>query len=523
MAPARHREAHMNVWSGILSEVIEAKTGELSLAAVLLFAAGGLAGRAEAGRRRGVVVLFVLHLLLIPVGGALRGVGSTVANEVRLAALILATLSLIGMSGTLLFSIALPRLRVQMPKILQDVLVALSALIAIFMLASRAGLNLSGLIATSAVLTAVIGLAFQDTLGNVVGGLTLQLDDSIDVGDWIRVGDVVGRVAEIRWRYTALETRNWETVILPNSLLVKGQVTIIGRRKDAPLQHRRWVYFNVDFRYAPSEVLRIATDAVRGAPMDNVAETPKPDCVLMDLQESYCRYAVRYWVKNLAVDDPTDSLIRTRLFFALRRADIPLSIPAHAIFMTEDSSERKEEKGRAEIERRMTALSQVGIFAALSEDERTELADHLRYAPFAAGETMTRQGAEAHWLYMIIEGEVSVRVARDGGQQEVARLKSGDFFGEMSLLTGEPRAATVESVTAVECYRLDKAAFQGLLSKRPEVAETIADLLARRKSELSTAREHLDADADGERIRITRTDLLGKIRNFFALDGHSKG
>src|SRR6185436_9461244 len=143
------------------------------------------------------------------------------------------------------------------PRILQDVLVASSALVAVFMLASRAGLNLSGLIATSAVLTAVIGLAFQDTLGNLVGGLAIQLDDSVRLDDWIKVGDIVGRVSEIRWRYTAIETRNWETVVLPNSVLVKNQVMVLGRRKGEPVQLRRWIYFNVDFRYPPSEVLRV--------------------------------------------------------------------------------------------------------------------------------------------------------------------------------------------------------------------------------------------------------------------------
>src|SRR5262249_55575533 len=132
-------------------------------------------------------------------------------------------------------------------------------------------LNLSGIIATSAVLTAVIGLAFQDTLGNIVGGLALELDDSVSVGDWIKVGDVVGKVTEVRWRYTAIETRNWETVILPNSLLVKGQVTILGQRQGQPHYWRRWVYFNVDFRFRPSDVIASVHGALRGITIENVA------------------------------------------------------------------------------------------------------------------------------------------------------------------------------------------------------------------------------------------------------------
>src|SRR5690606_10443581 len=111
--------------------------------------------------------------------------------------------------------------------------------------------------ATSAVLTAVIGLSLQDTLGNLLGGLALQLDSSIQVGDWVKLGDVSGRVSEIRWRYTAIETRNWETVVVPNSIVMRSQVTVLGRRRGSPLQWRRWVHFQVDFRTPPNDVIHI--------------------------------------------------------------------------------------------------------------------------------------------------------------------------------------------------------------------------------------------------------------------------
>ncbi|HVU05746.1 MAG TPA: mechanosensitive ion channel family protein [Polyangiaceae bacterium] len=505
----------MDLWSAFLAELALDRTFQLSALALVTFVLSRALARENRKRLRSATILFGIHLVLVPTAAAIALAKSSLHGEIRLVALIFATLGLIQMVATLLFS-ALSRVRVSVPRILQDVIVASTSIVAIFMLAGRAGLNLSGLIATSAVLTAVIGLAFQDTLGNVVGGLALQLDDSVRVGDWVKVGDLSGKVVEIRWRYTAIETRNWETVIVPNSLLVKGQVIVQGRRRGMPTYLRRWVYFNVDFRYQPSEVTRIVLEALRGTPIERVATDPRPDCVLMDLNESYGRYAVRYWLTDIAVDDPTDSVIRTRIYFALRRANIPLSMPAHAVFLTEDSSQRKQEKVRADMDRRLAALSHVELFHGLSNDERTHLAEHLRYAPFAPGEVMTRQGAEAHWLYMIVEGEVSIRIASDGAEREVARLQAGEFFGEMSLLTGERRTATVVALTPVECYRLDKAAFQELLVARPEVTETIADVLAKRKSELTAVREDLDADA--EQMRVTRNDLVWKIRNFFSLD-----
>jgi CRP-like cAMP-binding protein len=304
---------------------------------------------------------------------------------------------------------------------------------------------------------------------------------------------------------------------LPNSLLVKGQVIVLGKRQGQPRYWRRWVYFNVDFRYRPSDIIATVHAAIRGITIENVAVTPQPECILMDLTESFGRYALRYWLTNIAIDDPTDSVIRTRIYYALNRAGIPLSIPAHAIFLTEESAERKQEKSRADSERRLDALRHIGIFAGLSEDDQKLLAEHLHRAPFAPNEVMTRQGAEAHFLYVIVNGEASVRVANPQGiEREVARLGAGDFFGEMSLLTGERRSATVVALATVDCYRLDKSAFQELVEKRPEVTERIAALLARRQSELGAIREDLDVSATQD--RLSQSDLLSKIRNFFGLE-----
>lgn len=513
----------MVIWLAILAELKDDKTAELSALAFVLLAATRLVAAAHRQRIRSSVVLFGVHLVLVPIAGVLRLAGSSLYRETRLAALVLATLSLIGLTATLLFSVLLPRLRIATPRILQDVILAAASLLAIFMLASHAGLNLSGLIATSAVLTAVIGLAFQDTLGNVVGGLALQIDDSVQVGDWVKVGDIVGLVTEIRWRYTAVETRNWETVILPNSLLVKGQVIVLGKRSGQPPYWRRTVLFNVDYRYPPNDVIRCVEEALRDVHIDRVARNPPPHCILLELSDSFGRYGVRYWLMDLNADDGTDSVIRTRIFFALRRAKIPLSMPAHAVFMTEDTEARKVAKSRVDMERRLAALHKVNVFSGLSEDEYRHLADHLTYAPFAAGETMTRQGAEAHFLYMVIKGQASVRVASNGKlESEVARLGPGEFFGEMGLLTGERRAATIVAITPVESYRLDKSGFRDLMSTRPEISEQIADLLAKRRLELIAAREGLDQTAQSERLRITKTDLLGKIRVFFALDDDNR-
>src|SRR5262249_21541454 len=326
---------------------------------------------------------------------------------------------------------------------------------------------------------------------------------------------------EIRWRYTAIETRNWETVIIPNGMLMKGQVVVEGRRDGQPMQLRRWVWFNVDFRFEPNDVIRAVNEALVAAPIERVAATPAAHCILMELHESYGRYAVRYWLADMAVDAPTDSVIRTRIFSALKRAGIPLSMPAHAVFLTEDSAARKEEKSQKDRERRHAALAHVELFDALDAESRDRLADGLRHAPFARGEAMTRQGAEGDWLYMIVEGQASVRVSQDGVEKEVARLAPGTLFGEMSLMTGARRTATVVAATDVECYCLDKAAFQDILRARPELAEGMAAILAKRHAGLAAAKEGLDAEARERRLAEDKRDILHKMRAFFGL-AHDK-
>jgi CRP-like cAMP-binding protein len=166
----------------------------------------------------------------------------------------------------------------------------------------------------------------------------------------------------------------------------------------------------------------------------------------------------------------------------------------------------------------MNALKRVELFNSLTDEELRELATHLRTAPFVRGEVITKQGAEAHWLYIITKGDAEVRFSLDGKLSEhVATLHLGDFFGERGMMTGERRSADVIALTDVECYRVDKESFNDILRKRPELAEDISQVLARRRVELEAAREGLNDEAKRVRLRSHQGDLLQRIRSFFAL------
>lgn len=466
-------------------------------------------------------LLLLLHAFLIPIAAGLRQIDSTNYDDIRFVYIFLASFLVVTSVTRLFFHGLLPRLNVQNPRILEDLANALITLIVFYLVASRVGYQISGVLTTSAVLTMVLGFAFQDTLGNVIGGTILQIDHSIKVGDWIKMDDKSGRVTEVRWRYTSVETRNWETLIIPNSILMKSQVMVLGRRQGEPVQWRRWVYFNVDFRTAPGEVIRIVNEMLKTLPQEvsYIATAPEPNCLAMDLGDSTIRYAARYWLTDLALDDPTDSLLRLRIQAALKRENIGLSLPAQTVFVTENNPLNQQAKQAQELQKRLQAVSHIQFFDALSPTEKEYVANHLREAPFVKGEVMTRQGAEGHWLYMILSGTAGVSVTNESGFiSQVGHLQAGQFFGEMSLMTGEPRSSTVIAETDVSCYRFDKSAFQDIIKARPDMAEAIAHVLAQRKAELEAVKQQLQRYPEEQIVLGHKHDILNKIRVFFGIN-----
>jgi small-conductance mechanosensitive channel/CRP-like cAMP-binding protein len=462
-------------------------------------------------------ILVLGHLVSVPIAAIQDWLGydGETADTIGMAFMLLGTMSL-GL--TLVFRIVMPRLGLDMPRILVDLLTFFGFLVALIIVGQRAGFSIAGLITTSAVLTAVIGLALQDTLGNVMGGISVQLDKSIKVGDWISLGpgQPQGKIVEIRWRYTAIETRAWDTIIIPNGFLVKNQITIMGRRKGEPLHARRTLDFFVDYKVPPNDVITAVEAALRRDPIPVMAATPAPHCLFHGMRDSFGYYIVRYWLTELDRDDPPDSAVRTRIWYALHRAGIPLAIPNSNIYLTHETEERATKLADHEHAKRLAALASVDLFRGLPENLRHELADHIKYARFARGEAITREGERDDGLYMVVEGDLSVRIGKGADEHEVARLQAGQFFGEMSLMTGEARTASVVAVTDVVAYRCDKPALEAALQAMPALADQIAETLAVRKTALSAAQGERD-ETKKARVEDAKKDLLGRIRGFFKI------
>ena len=494
-------------------------------AIVVLAAITRLVPSASRSRRRLRRSVLLFGFNVVAVLGAV-GIGAagwdSVATGFDIASDLLRVLLIINLAALAVFDLLLPLAHWDFPDMLHDLAVGAAYLVAAGWLMHRSGVNLTSIMATSAVVTAVIGLSLQATLGNVVGGLALQVDDSIEEGDWVELENKQqGQVKKIRWRHTVIETRDFDTLIVPNGQLMGQTIKVLGKRNGESVSHRMWVYFCVDYRFSPGEVIGVVNTALAAAPIRGVAESPAAHCICHDLgrehRDGYVLYAARYWLTDLARDDPTSSDVRERIFSALRRADIPLAIPAAALFMTDETSERVARKQQREVESKMRMLSSIELFGHLDETERRALAQTARRTPFGRAEVITRQGAKANWLYVLSKGEVEVRIASHEGDRRVAVLKAPSFFGEMALMTGQPREATVVALSDVECLRVDKADFQGILQRRPAIAERISEILAVRRVELDAAREGLDPEAHSQRLSRENVRILSGIKQFFGL------
>lgn len=462
--------------------------------------------------RRSLRATWVLSALALLALSAVRGLAGSalLANSAMLVAIFLWGVAGIHLLATVVFRGLLPGFGLSVPRIAYDLsFTGLAFVWGLFCL-RLSGVDPTPIFATSAVITAVLAFSMQDTLGNVLGGVTLQLDNSVRVGDWIKLDEISGRVTDVHWRFTAIETRNRETVMVPNSWLMKNRFTVMRGSDIHPLAWRRSVSFNIEPTADPEAVIRALERAVLDAEIPDVLKNPVPNAILSEVASGYCRYTLRYWLGNPQFDDVGDSSVRVHALASLVRAGIERGAPQEERVLVKENESWLAAAGQREFALRLDAIRRTDLFANLPDDEQHMLAEHLVHAPFAAGDILTRQGAVAHWLYLVIRGEAQVMVDGPDGRLQVATLRDGDIFGEMGMLTGEARSATVVAVSSVECYRLDKKGFAQVLEKRPEIARDMTAIVEARNAERSVLL------AKAGQPTASQSDMLTRMMSFFS-------
>lgn len=392
------------------------------------------------------------------------------------------------------------------PRILRD-FATLAIALGSFLIQLRGtlGVNLSSLLATSAMISVVLGLALQDTLGSFFAGLALQMEAPLAIGEWVRIGESEGHVSQVGWRSVRIVTLDGDEITYPNSLVSRS--TLLNYSRPAP-QHRSFVSVRVPYRHPPHEVQAALTEAMRGVP--GVLEQPGPHVLVWEFGESEIVYRARYWIDDYSRVNFVRSDVAMRIWYQLRRAGIEHAFPAR-VFKRDAPCPVPEELAL----RTAAALQGVDLFDPLTEEERCALAARLRPALFASGETIIRQGERGESLFLITRGRVEVRVASEGVESVVSSLCAGSFFGEMSLLTGDPRVATVVAVEDAEVIPVARDDFRHIAAANPAVLEEMTRIVSARRGRLAESiRESEEAAA--ERAAAHR-DLLERVRAFFGV------
>jgi CRP-like cAMP-binding protein/small-conductance mechanosensitive channel len=407
--------------------------------------------------------------------------------------------------------------RLGVPSIVTDVLLGLALIAYALVRLEATGVNLAGIVTTSAVITGAIAFSAKEVLGALWAGLALQLDRTLRLGDWILHDGRSGQITGIRWRTTTIRTRNNEQIIIPNTQLVQDKVHVLARA-GSPERAVREIVFYVAYDHPPSRVVATLNEAMHRCEIPNVARDPSPWCICTGLDDSRIAYKLLYHAVDLARARETDSALLAQTMATLRRAGLKIPFPQREVHVFNEAG--PDEARKRETDARIAALRAVELFAALTDEERAGLAEAVHPMLYVHGEVLFRQGDAADCLFVLVRGRIAVYDEREPGERRpLAALHAPAYVGEMGLLTGQPRAATVVADGDVECLRVDRAGFDAILRNRPEIVDELSHGLARRQAENDATLQALDdvARRAGERGRAH--ELMRRIRQFFSLSG----
>ncbi len=379
------------------------------------------------------------------------------------------------------------------PGIVQDV-----AVIALFTTISTV-LMREQLLITSAVGAVVIGFALQDTLGNLFAGLAIQIEKPFRVGHWLHVSGRDGQVQEITWRATKLRTKDGEFLIVPNSVIAKEPLL---NYSEPTIANRVSVEVGASYLTPPNDVKRAILEAIANAPL--AMPSPEPQVTIKSFGGSSIDYLVLFWIGDYGRDREAKDQVRTNLWYTFRRHNIEIPWPIQVQFERQELALRSE----PDVARAADRLGTVDLFATLTPETRRTLATASEEHMFAAGEAIVRHNAPGDSMFVVLRGRVRVTIEPSG--QEVATIPAGGFFGEMSMLTGDPRTATVRATEDSLVLEIGAPAFKELAVANPDLLEHITSLIHSRQAGLEEARATAVASAP----RPGRQTLLARMRRY---------
>jgi small-conductance mechanosensitive channel/CRP-like cAMP-binding protein len=383
------------------------------------------------------------------------------------------------------------------PAIAQDVaIIVLFTVVATVLMRDR-------LLTTSAVGAVIVGFALQDTLGNLFSGLAIQIEKPFRVGHWVAVGSNEGQVAEITWRATKLRTEAGQFLIVPNTVIAKEAIL---NYSEPSLPTRIEVVVGVGYQFPPNRVKAAIREALSHVPL--VLAAPPADVLVKDFGDSAVIYKVRFWIHDYEMHEPARDQLRSAIWYTFQRENIEIPFPTQV----EISREERQARPPEAIAEAADRLARVDLFATLAPEARLALVQASAEKLYGHDEVIVRQDASDASMFVIMSGQV--RVVLEPSGKEVATIAAGGFFGEMSMLTGDPRTASVRAIGDVAALEITAELFRRFALEHQGLVEHVTSVVAARRAGLEEARA---AAAATVVPAVSRHSLLERIQRFLRL------
>jgi CRP-like cAMP-binding protein len=270
----------------------------------------------------------------------------------------------------------------------------------------------------------------------------------------------------------------------------------------------RLVDFGTIYDDSPARTVQIIREVVRQ--VENVSQKMRPVVRIKDFGESGIDWEIKYWLEDYTKYNETDALVRQRIWYAFQREQIEFSFPTRMVHIqTQPQKDVFVENGDEIFER----LSNNSIFAPLSDEETRRLAAESNIRVYAPGEAIVRQGQEGSSMFVIHRGLVRVQVRENDETKVLNTLREGGFFGEMGLLTGEPRTATVISEDETEVLEISHLCLKPILEANPELVDSFSRLVEERRALIDNLRTEIET-----KKTIDKTSVFDSIKKFFGLN-----
>ncbi len=385
------------------------------------------------------------------------------------------------------------------------------ALVILFVLSFVFDQNLSGILLTSTVASAIIGFSIQDTLSNLFAGIALQIESPFAIDDWVEIGGHEGQVLSQNWRTLMLLTRENHRVSLTNQFVASDKIINYSRPSKRQIQV---IYIGLHYKHPPNLVKQIMIDFLNS--VEECEYDPHKPPYVESFEEYSIKYALRFWIKDYDDMIRINDMVHTRLWYIFKREGITIPYPIAYEIQAELPPHIVEEENKPEFDV-PKLLRTFDLLKELDETQLDQLSNSAQMQYYAKGERLVKEGNGGDSMYLITKGTAEVTVKGNQNQDiHVQHKLAGDFFGEMSLLTGEPRSATIMAVTDVYAVVLEKDAFTSVLMEDPSILTMLLDGIEAQKENIKSSRSAQTKQSTAQ-SKSARDLLLGRVRDYLGI------